>query len=278
MRKKLDELIKKKTFLIVSHRGLYGANIIDNTLESVELAFRTGADIVEIDVIKSTDNILYAFHSNEEFKRFNKNIKLSEMSSKEIENLEYLNVLGNKTGKKVDKIEDILKFSKGKGLINLDRAWDNFDEVFKLVKKLNMEDEVIVKSPPNDEYISFLKNSDIKLMYMPILDDYKDIDKVIDEKINLVAVELLFKNSSDKIISNEYINKLKNKNIHIWANSIELGGIHKLQAGYSDDFSLFNDGKGWEWLYERGFNIIQTDWPFLLYEFRNNKINGGKIK
>lgn len=276
MRKSFDEAIKCKKLLIAAHRGVYGGNIIENTLESSLIAFNSGADILEIDVIKSKDDVLFCFHSGEEEKKFNNKIKLSSMLSEDIEKLEYLNNLGETSGKRIEKLEYVLKNLKGKGFINIDRAWKYFDKVFEIVEKLNMEDQIIIKSEIKNEYIDFLENHKLKLMYMPIVKKAEEINKIIDKDINIVAAELLVFNENDYILSKEYISYLKNKNIHIWLNAINLNNKEKsrFHAGYSDDLSLMNDGKGWEFLYQSGAEIIQTDWVHFLYKFRKEKING----
>lgn len=269
---KINKLLGEKKFLIATHRGVYGANIVDNTIESIKLAIELNTDMVEVDAVLSTDKKLYAFHSGEEEKRFGEKLDILKLSSKEIEKLEYLNVLGEKSGYKVNKLEDILKYIKGTGkLVNIDRAWNYFEEVFELVKKLEMEDVVLIKSAPDDEFIEFLKKTNIKLMYMPIIKNKDDIHKCIDENINLVAAELLVYDEKDDIFSGEYLKFLKENNILLWLNSIKLAGTekHRFNAGYDDDISLFENGKGWKWMIDNGAEIIQTDWPYFLNKFRD---------
>ena len=50
MSARLQAAFGKKRVLILAHRGVSGANIIDNTLESYDVAIRHGADMVEVDV------------------------------------------------------------------------------------------------------------------------------------------------------------------------------------------------------------------------------------
>ncbi len=264
----LKNKLEREPFLIAVHRGANGANVIDNTSLSVNLAIRMGADIVEVDVVRSTDGVLYAFHSGEEKKRFNADIDILKLSSSEIETLEYYNVLTEKSGRKVEKLEFVLKNIKGEIIINLDRAWNYFNDVFALVKKLGMEDIVVMKSPPSEEILNFLITSDIKLMYMPIIKNCDEINKFMRDDINLVAAEIIFTSSDDEIISKEYIKKLKDNDILIWFNSINLGTRHILSADYTDDNSLENENIGWEKMIELGVDIIQTDWPVFLNEYR----------
>ncbi len=48
----------------------------------------------------------------------------------------------------------------------------------------------------------------------------------------------------------------------IWVNPIVYDKNWQLTAGHSDDVSMARDEKeGWGWLIDRGYDILQTDWP-----------------
>lgn len=270
----LQKMKENKT-LIVAHRGTYGGNIIENTFLSSITALNSGAHIIEIDAVKSLDGEFYAFHDGEEERRFGISKNLKELYSHEIESLEYLNIIGEKSGEYIWKLETLLSKLKGKGLINLDRAWNWLDEIFQIILKLEMENQVIIKTPPTKEAYEFFKKNKNKLMYMSIAKTKDDVLRFIDKDINMVAVELLFKKEDDEIISNEFLSFLKEKNIKTWVNSITLGGLeeHNLSAWKDDNTSLENPDKGWGWLLEKNFEIIQTDWPYLLKNYIENKKN-----
>lgn len=268
MRKDFYKELEEKGFLIAAHRGSFGGSIIDNTELSAKVALLMGADIVEMDAIKSTDGVFYAFHDGEEPRRFGIEENIKTLSSEEIDKLDYKNVLGERTGQKVNRLEDLLLSLKGKCFINLDRSWDYLEEIFELVKKLEMEDQVIIKTHPTDEAFNFLVKNENKLMYMVIASKKEDILKFMIPEINMVAVELLFESEDSEIIDNEFLNYLKSKNIKIWVNSITLGSRFNLSAHYDDNLSILNDGQGWKWLIDKGVDIIQTDWPALVKSYR----------
>lgn len=270
MNQKFYQTLEEKGFLIAAHRGSFGGSIIDNTEFSAKVALALGTDIVEMDSIRSTDGVLYAYHDGGEERSFGIKENIKTLSSKEIDELEYLNCLGHKTGQRVMRLEDLLTKLKGKCLINLDRSWDYLDEVFPLIKKLGMEDQIIIKTNPTDEALNFFKNSDLKLMYMVIANTKEEVLKFMIPEINMVAAEILFKEETDEIISEEFINFLKSKNIKIWLNAITLGTRFNLSANYGDNLSVEKDGEGWKWLADHGADIIQTDWPGLVRDFRNN--------
>lgn len=270
MRKNFHKELEEKGFLIAAHRGSFGGSVIDNTELSAKVALAMGADIIEMDAIKSTDGILYAFHDGEECRRFGIEENIKTLSSKEIDKLDYKNVLGERTGQKVNRLEELLLSLKGKCFINLDRSWDYLKEIFELVKKLEMEDQVIVKTHPTNEAFNFLKNNENKLMYMVIASKKEDILKFMVPEINMVAAELLFESENSEVIDTDFLNYLKSKNIRIWINSITLGSRFNLSAHYDDNLSILNNGEGWKWLIEKGADVIQTDWPILLKNLRKS--------
>ena len=270
MNSKFYKALEEKKFLIAAHRGTFGGSIIDNTEFSAKIAMLSGADIIELDAIRSTDGVLYAYHDGGEKRSFGISENIKTLSSKEIDELDYLNCLGERTGQRVMRLEDLFLRLKDKCFINLDRSWDYLEEVFPLIKKLGMEDQVIIKTHPTDEAFNFLKNSDIKLMYMVIASKKEDILKFMVPEINMVAAEILFTEEDAEIIDREFIEFLKEKNIKIWLNSITLGSRFNLSAHYDDNLSIEKDGEGWKWLVDRGAEIIQTDWPGLLKEFRKS--------
>ena len=54
----------------------------------------------------------------------------------------------------------------------------------------------------------------------------------------------------------------------VWVNSIIFDYKVQLSAGHSDDTALTESMElGWGWLADRGYDLIQTDWPLMLIEF-----------
>ena len=45
-----------------------------------------------------------------------------------------------------------------------------------------------------------------------------------------------------------------------------------LSGGHTDDVSVTEDpDKGWGWVVEKGFDIIQTDWTLALRQYLQNR-------
>ena len=67
------------------------------------------------------------------------------------------------------------------------------------------------------------------------------------------------------ICQESYVRGMADRGMVMWANSIVYDHNAVLTAGHTDDIAVSVDPDyGWGWLVNRGFNIIQTDWPLAL--------------
>ena len=148
--KLLFDKIKEKKVFIAVHRGSSGGNIIENTIKSFEIALKYGGDMIEVDAAKSTDGELYTVHQGQEERLFFSKNNVETLDSHEINLLDYRNGNAFKVNQRVEKLEEIFKHFKGDTLINLDRGWDFWEDVFELLHQYDMFDQVILKSPVQD--------------------------------------------------------------------------------------------------------------------------------
>lgn len=273
---KINSLLNKKfserSTLIAVHRGTASGTIVENTILSQVASLQSGGDMIEVDVVRSTDGKYYAFHDGNEYRLLKKRKNIREMSSKEIESLIYYCPIGEAIEYKVEKLETILEYFKGKDvLINIDRAWDYFEDLLKFFDSYNMEKQLVFKSVPKKEFLDIFTNHSVKYMYMPIVSKKEEVDAAVSQKnLNLVGFEVLAESEKDIFFDKKYLSGLKKKGYFCWINAIRLNDVRKLYAGYDDNVSIIEGGdKGWGVLIERGADIIQTDWPFLLEKYLN---------
>lgn len=83
--------LEHKNVLIMAHRGVSCANIVDNTIESYDAAIHQGADIVEVDVCASLDGDLFVLHDGMEPVVLGQQESIIHMHTPEIRKLRYLN-------------------------------------------------------------------------------------------------------------------------------------------------------------------------------------------
>lgn len=271
---KLIKAAKKNGVLIAAHRGTCGGNIIQNTCIAYENSLQHGADMIEVDVVMSTDGDFFAFHNGKEPLVLGIQKDIRQMTTKEIEECRCLNFnqINEKGNQKLERLETILKRFKDRCFINIDRSWFYWKEIIKFLDKQNMQSQILLKSPVEENLLKTLKESNSDLMYMPIVKTIEDWELVRTYDINMVAVELIFENLESPFLKPEFINSLHKKGILVWVNSIMLNDEIVL-SGLLDDNHAITDGYDeiWGRLIKFGFDIIQTDWPALLKKYVASK-------
>ena len=249
---------------IVAHRGAAGSNIPCNTIPAFDIALKGGASILEMDLFKSTDGKIFIFHTGNEPYQLNKNIDLTKLDSKEIKKLRLINVDFNPTQWGINSFDDILEHFKGRCILNLDRIGDCISDVIKVVERHNMKDQVLLKHAPIPSVLKIIEDVAPDYMFMPIYMEEDNASEIIEKmNINYIGAELVFKTEESSVIQPEYIESMKKRGKTLWGNAVLYNYKIPLSAGHTDDVSMIDDpDKGWGWLVDHGFDIIQTDWTY----------------
>jgi glycerophosphoryl diester phosphodiesterase len=264
----LNQLRWKNKAIIAAHRGTSGGNIIINTLPAYENALRHKADIVELDAAMSTDGVFYCFHDGTEPLILGTSRNIRTMASAYVDSLYMRNPSLELTSERVNKLEDALEHLRGRCLINIDRTWFYWKEIIALIKKTGTEDQVILKSPPEKEYLQLLEAEAPGLAYMPIIRKQEEAELTAQYKINYCMAELIFKDTGDPVVDDGFIKKLKEQDLLLWVNVITLNEHLVLSGGKDDRNAIMGSpDDNWGWCINKGFDVLQTDWPLLLREY-----------
>ncbi len=262
--------------LICAHRGVSGGNIPCNTLAAFSAALAQGADMIELDVTGSRDGEFFVFHPGKESAHLRSHRLISAMKSARVSKLRYVNQDNDETQFGVDKLCDILDFLKGKCYINVDKFWTDIPGISKEIRRVGVEKQVIVKTALKDKYLQPLKECAADFMFMPIVRNQDTVtDMLVSQGINCVGAEVLFEEDSAPVASREYIEAMHKKGMVLFANAIVYNYRDVLSAGHNDDISAAGEPeRGWGWLIDRQFDIIQTDWCGMLRSFMNQRKEG----
>ncbi len=249
---------------IVAHRGAAGSNIPCNTIPAFDIALKGGASILEMDLFKSTDGKIFIFHTGKEPYQLNKNIDLTKLDSEEIKKLRLINVDFYPTQWGINSFDDVLEHFKGRCILNLDRIGDCIPDVIKAVERHNMKDQVLLKHAPIPSVLKIIEDVAPDYMFMPIYMEEDNASEIIEKmNINYIGAELVFKTEESPVIQPEYIESMKKRGKTLWGNAVLYNYKIPLSAGHTDDVSMIDDpDKGWGWLVDHGFDIIQTDWTY----------------
>ena len=260
----------KKGPLIAAHRGVGGGNIPCNTLAAFETALRQGADIIELDVALSADGGHYVFHPGMEPAHLRSTRYISDMSAAEVGALRFVNQDGTPTAHRVSTLDEALDFLKGRCLINVDKFWTDVKGIAAITRAHGMADQVIVKTPPKQAMLEAIGEYAGDMPYMTVISGNDDCSERLqaDRRIRYMGAEVLFASDSERLASREYVEWAHGLGLRLWVNSILYDYRVELAGGHSDDASLTGSPDiGWGWLIDRGFDIIQTDWPGMLRDY-----------
>ncbi len=249
---------------VVAHRGAAGSNIPCNTIPAFDIALKGGASILEMDLFKSTDGKIFIFHTGKEPYQLNKNIDLTKLDSEEIKKLRLINVDFYPTQWGINSFDDVLEHFKNRCILNLDRIGECIPDVIKAVERHNMKDQVLLKHAPIPSVLKIIEDVAPDYMFMPIYMEEDNASEIIEKmNINYIGAELVFETEKSPVIQPEYIESMKKRGKTLWGNAVLYNYKIPLSAGHTDDVSMIDDpDKGWGWLVDHGFDIIQTDWTY----------------
>ena len=269
MRCLLKEKAREKGFLIASHRGVWGANVIQNTLLAFRTALDQGADILETDVVPCADGSLWCFHDGSEDRVFGRPFDIMRLTPEEILSLRPLNAYQQKTSAQVPRFEEVLELALENGaFLNVDRAWDWMDRVTGVLDRAPGASEYCLLKAPvakGRECMEFLAAHPVKYPFIAICYSEKDVeDALAVPGLRLVAAEMIAFDENSGMFGAGAVKRVHERGLLAWVNAIRLGDgpRDRLYAGVDDEASLaVSPREGWVRLKEMGFDIIQTDWP-----------------
>ena len=269
----LAQAIRNKGILIAAHRGVAAGNVPCNTLPAFEAALRQGADILELDIALTGDGNLLVFHPGKEKQHLGKDVHLEELTLEEIAQLRYTNVDRDPTDYGILTLDAFLETFKNRCLINLDHGWEDMRKTIEAVRRHDMEDQILLKAPDKEKYISVIEELAPDMMYIPIIKEKDTVTQMLESRnINYVGAELVFAQDDSYLVSEEYIRSHKEKGRVLWCNPLVYYYKSQLTGGHNDDIAVSGDPESsWGWLIDKGFDILQTDWTMSLRHFIDNR-------
>lgn len=261
-----------KETLVTAHRGST-MNAPENSISSIKQAIFEEADYAEIDVMTTKDNVVVLFHDLT-LKRINKsNLAIKDMTFEETQKVDNGSYFSEKfAGEKIPTLEEVLKLAKGKIKLNIELKpmQENeklAEEVVNLVKKYDMENEVVITSL-NYDILQETKNltNNISVGYI-LMAGVGDLTKL---NVDFLSVEKSVLKS--KLV---YAMHALNKEVHVWTiNDIdEIEEVISLGADniITDDVELVEEIK------ESIKNSGEKDYITIFYETINTILKYIKI-
>ncbi|GIF23574.1 glycerophosphoryl diester phosphodiesterase [Actinoplanes tereljensis] len=260
--------------MIAAHRG-YWRGAPENSLGAITQAVTHGAQIVEIDVQRTSDGELVLMHDDTVNRTTNGTGRVADQTLAQIKALRLRAGLGGGqapvTDVTVPTLREAMQAVQRTGtIINLDKAWGYRDQIYDLLVELGQLDQGLFKgSAPVAEVTAFL-DRDPRILYSHVVDDGNagDIGAFPGRKPQ--AYELIFDRLTDPQIQPAAVVKARTTS-RVWINTMWYG----LAAGYTDEASLRDPALGWGSVVGRhGADMIQTDNEDLLGEWLKARARG----
>ena len=229
-----------------------------------------GVDIVEIDLKMTKDSVLVLSHDRSIDRMMNGSGLVSDYTLEELKRFRLKRAHGVTTDSlRIATLEEALMLCKDRVLVNLDHAWNYYDEALELAERLGVTSQILMKSSrPHEEVEAKFAAHENNFMYMPIVspgnklfEDYKKLG--IDSQI---AYELCWSRTTPELL--ECMKTIVEGGAKAWANTI-WGSL----CGYLDDDAALE--KGVDAIYgpivDMGVTMIQTDRPELLISYLESR-------
>src|SRR5699024_3997526 len=147
LRDDLRRLIASRTGpLVVAHRGNPLGSFPDNTVRAAIGALRSGADVIETDVVRSADGEYFLFHTGYERKLLDADVDVRAMSARELDDAVF-RWQGGRSAPGVERLDALLD-ALPDTWVNIDRSWGLWPDLLDHLAECDAARRVLLKSPP----------------------------------------------------------------------------------------------------------------------------------
>ena len=260
-----------QSVLVVSHRGDW-RNAPENSLQAFQNSIDMGVDMVELDLQKTKDGEIIVIHDRTLNLTTNGSGMTDDYTLAELKKLRLKNAAGGVTRHTIPTLREAMQLCKGKILVNVDKGYEYFKDVHKILEETGTANQCVVKERLPYKTVKEQHNDILdKVIFMPKADLCRsDAESIIDSYLQNMkpwAFEVRFSQVDDKVL--RILKKLRDNGIPIFVNAL----WSAQNAGHDDDraVELRQPDESWGWLVQQGFKLIQTDRPALLLEYLRAK-------
>ena len=259
--------------IVASHRGDW-RNYPENSIPAIESVIRMGVDILEIDVKMTKDSVLVLSHDKTIDRMLNGKGRISDFTYDSLMTFRLRRAHNVVTDSlRIATLEEALTVCKDRIVVNLDHAWDLYDEAMAIAEKVGVVDQILMKGKkPLAEVEAKMSTHENNFMYMPIVDINKASGKqLFDEYKKLgvgtqIAYEICFQKVNDDALN--CMKEIVDGGSKVWVNTI-WGSL----CGYLDDDAAYEYGpeKYYGKVLDMGVTMIQTDRPEFLISYLRSR-------
>lgn len=244
--------------MVVAHRGNW-RQAPENSVWAIKKAIEHRADMAEIDLKMTKDSVIILMHDRTIDRTTTGKGKPQDYTLAELKEFYLRDGAGHATRMRIPTLEEVLQVAKDKIFLNLDQGFAYIAQVFPLLEKYDMMDQVLYKGDADYETFN-QKYGHLKdqIIYMPIIRLEKlgseaalnRIDGFMQHYVPY-GFEFTVGETEEHFID---FSPLREKGVKVWVNSL----WYNHNAGHHDDVALENPNL-YDWYIDNNVNIIQTD-------------------
>ncbi len=160
--------------LVAAHRG-YWRGAPENSLPAFEQAIGHGADMIELDVMRTSDGQLVLMHDTTVDRTTNGTGSVASKTLAQIKALRLKKGLGGAqaevTGEQVPTLKEALQLIDNRALINLDKAWGYRDQILQELLETGTVETAVFKSNAAVAEVQAFRAKDPRILYSHIVED-----------------------------------------------------------------------------------------------------------
>ncbi len=272
----VDHLIQKlknstaKDIFIISHRGDW-RHYPENSLQAIQSCIEMGLDMVEIDIQQTKDGHLVLMHDATIDRTTNGKGKVSDYTLVELKQFRLLSGMRRPTNQQIPTLEEAMLLVKGKIMVNLDKCYNYALPAYKILQQTGTVQQAVFKGEhPIEKVQQDLGSILDSIFFMPVVNLEKaDAEKTVADYLKnpekIVAFEFIFAKEQSLILNQLQV--IKTKGVRVWVNTL----WDNLCAGHTDDRAIEDLPGSYDWIIQKGFNMIQTDRPAYLLKYLQSK-------
>ena len=255
--------------LVVAHRGDW-RNYPENSIGAIESVIRMGADVMELDLKKTSDGVLVLMHDRTIDRTTTGHGRVSEITYDSIASCRLRSAHhAAVTHYRVPTLREALACCKDRIVVNIDQGYEFYDMALKISEELGVTEQMLIKGKrPAEAVAAKFGEYEHNMMYMPIIDILKPQgQELFGEYMSKGIVPLAY-----EVCWNEYTPEVKDcmekvveSGSKLWVNSL----WESLCGGLCDDVAWESGDPGSVYgkLLDMGATMIQTDRPELLISY-----------
>ena len=243
----------------------------ENSIASLRNAIKFGVEIIETDVRETKDGEIVIHHDATVERMTHSRGTISEMTLAEIKSLWLHDAVGQWTAEKIPTLREYMQEAKGKAMLYLDKAGQNDGA---LIPKLlaaaretgTLEETIFVLDWPYAKAKAVFGDDLERVVFCPVVEDkIPDLGSYVDEWL-AKAKPKAFQFRMKTLDSETYAQLPKILSAGSRAFIAATWSNHT--AGHDDRASILGSpADGWGWLVDKGFTIIETNFPRELRAF-----------